>query len=156
MNNSSGKFRFHIGFTIFICFLVLAFFYVFIRPIYEVGYEVGNDHGYDAGYEVGYDYGYSSGYETGYKNGYDAIDTPDCYNKLDFMTPDEIHEYLESVTEDRYFDSEEVSSIFAYAFQRGYTACSSGVISDMEDEYLNGYLIDSNTALEYDLFFGLG
>ena len=100
------------------------------------------------------DLSYTSGYNDGYSSG-KCSGSVSYLKEIDSMSVDEILDYLESVTEERYFNNEEVLSIFAYAFQRGYAAHSSGVLSDMEDEYLNGYLIDSSTALEYDFIFGL-
>ena len=97
---------------------------------------------------------YAAGYNDGYSSGKHAGSTT-YFKEIDSMSSDEILDYLESVTDVRYFDMEEVHSIFAYAFQRGYNACQSGVVSDMEDEYLNGYLIHPDTALEYDFIFGL-
>lgn len=98
---------------------------------------------------------YAAGYNDGYSSGKHAGSTTYYFKEIDSMSPDEILYYLESVTNTRYFDMEEVLSIFAYAFQRGYNAYQSGVVSDMEDEYLNGYLIHPDTALEYDFIFGL-
>ena len=52
-----------------------------------------------------------------------------------------------------YWPYEDVQSVFAYAYQKGYLDAQAGVWGGMTEEYVDGYEFSEEWAREYDSLF---
>lgn len=100
--------------------------------------------------ENAYDRGYENGTFDAYKQGSETY-----LRQITDMTSDEICAYLEESSGSLYWSQEEASSLFAYAFQRGYETCRTNSWDATAEEYLLGYEFTQADIAHYEYIFGI-
>lgn len=100
--------------------------------------------------EIAYDKGYEDGAFDVYEAGSEAY-----LRQIADMTSDEICAYLEESSGSIYWSQEDVSCLFAYAFQRGYETCRTNSWDATAEEYLLGYEFTESDIAHYEYLFGI-
>lgn len=153
MNYLSGK-KFLLYFFIFVAalfslFLVFSLWYSRLLAQQSDKYEsiiaeLQND--LENAYDKGYDDGLFDSQES---------DSEKYFCQITDMTSDEICSYLEEISGSLYWSQEEASSLFAYAFQRGYESCRTNSLDATAEEYLFGYGFTESDIARYEYLFGI-
>ena len=100
--------------------------------------------------EKAYDKGYEDGTFDVYELGSEAY-----LRQITDMTSDEICAYLEESSGSLYWSQEDASSLFAYAFQRGYETCRTSSWDATAEEYLLSYEFTEADIAHYEYLFGI-
>lgn len=153
MNYFSGKKGF-IFFLVFVTVIAFIFLVLFLRSSLLLAQQRDKYESTISKLQEDIEDAYDRGYENG---SFDASEqsSDEYFFQIDDMTSDEILAYLEETSGSSYWSQEEASSIFAYAFQRGYETCRTNSWDATAEEYLCGYELSESDIALYDFIFGI-